>query len=498
MSDQTKNSVMAIKKEVSEATPLKPTSTTDGYFALQDGFSLEPSFNTIDNVELTGSLGSAKPIQGLEAPTASVSHYLRHSGVEGQEPDYGVLVEGVMGDKTVSATEYDTVAGSTTSLIKVDAGEGVNFERGMAVLCKDAANSYSVRNVLSVATDDLTPAFNLGTAPASGVDLGKAVLYKPGTEHPSMSIWGFRGNGFANELIAGAKATEMTIEATAGELINASFSMEGVQYYFNPILIDATNEDLDFNDGSVQLASMTNKMYSDPIELAAEIQNKMDAQSSDAITCVYSNVTGKFTIASDGGTFELLWATGANTATTIGGDIGFTVSADDTGATTYVSDSAVSLASYHTGVFDDADPLVAKANEVMIGDADDTSCFAASSISISCTNTKTDKLSVCADSGKSGSTMTGREVTVEITALLDQYDAEKFYKYRTNANVQFAWTAGEKTGGNWDAGKVINAFIPTATISEFALGDEDGLISLNITLKAYVSSSLDEFYINML
>ena len=227
---QTKGSRMAIVTEVTEGTPVSPTLATQ-YIALQDGYSLEPAFEVLDNAELTGSIGKAKPVLGLENPTASLDHYIRHSGVEGQEPNFGPLIEGVMGGKSVNATEYDTDTGSSAgtasaaAIVVVDAGDGANFERGEALLIKDATNGYKVRNVQSIATDDLTLNFNLNAAPAANVTLGKAVLYKPGSAYPTFSMWDYRGNGAAVQMMAGSRVTELGIEANAGEFINGSFSL---------------------------------------------------------------------------------------------------------------------------------------------------------------------------------------------------------------------------------------------------------------------------------
>ena len=501
---QTKASVLAIKEETTEGTPVPPAAGTD-FIALQDGFDFDPAFDTLENAELTGSLGKAKPIQGLENPTSSINHYLRHSGVEGQEPNFGLLIESAFGGKDVNAVEYDTVGGSTAgtasaaATLVVDAGEGVNYERGEGVLIKDGTNGYSIRNVKSVATDTLTLNFNLGTAPASGVDLGLAVLYKPGTAFPTFSGWLYRGNGAAIEMIAGQRVTEMGIEVNAGELINASFSMEGVEYFFDPITIDATNDDLDFDDGGgEENVSVAQKTYKDPCELAEALQAAMDAATADNITVTYSDSTGKFTVATDGGTLSLLWDSGTNTATTIGAALGFDTSADDTGSTSYEGDSAIDLTRTFTPAFDSSDPLVAKDNEVLLGSFDDNVCFKASTMTITLTNTKQDILEVCAASGKSGSVITEREATVEITALLDQYDVDKFKRFRSNTTTEFAYNFGVKSGGNWVAGKCGNVYIPTGVISEFKVEDQDGLVGISMTLTTFVDSSLGELYLNFL
>lgn len=498
MSEVTRNSVFAIVEEVTEGTPVKPSAATD-YTALQEGFSLEPSFETLDSSELqAGSIGKAKSSLGLENPTGSVSHYMRHSGVEGTAPDYNTLIESCLGVETVNSTERLTAAACTTSLIKLASG-GSDFARGKAILVKDSTNGYSVRNVLSVATNDLTPAFNLSAAPGAGLGVGKCVNYAPATSTPSFTGWLFRGNGGAIETIAGAKVNEMSISAEAGAYISGDFSFEGTQYYFDPILVDATNNKLDVSEGGGELtATITSKLYKDPHQLAEEIQSQLNSVLTAATTCTYSDSTGKFTLTAASGTFSILWSTGTNTLVSIGANLGFTVSADDTGALTYTSDNAISFASYQTATYDSADPLVAKSNQVMIGSATDNACFEASTVNVTVSNTKADIKSVCADSGKSGSFFNAREVTIELVALLNRYEAQYFKKFRNGDSVQFAYTAGTKTGVNWDAGKVFNMFSPTTTISSFALGDQDGLVTLNMTLTCYVTGGLGEFYINFL
>jgi len=503
MAFSTRNSVLAIKKETTEGSPIKPTSGADGYLALQDGFTMTPSFEVLESAELQSSIGKAKSTLGVENPSASISHYLRPSFTEGVAPNFGLLLETALGSVETNATEYDTVAGSTTSVLNVDAGEGATFSRGEALLIKDATNGYSIRNVYSVATDALTLGFNVGAAPASAVNLGKAVFYKPENTHPTFTTWLFRGDGGAIEAMAGSRVTEFSISVEAGQFVNASFSVEGTSYYFDPLLVDATNNKINFKEGAGELtATITSKLYKDPIQLQEELQIQLNAVATANITVTYSNTTGKYTIVSDGATFQLLWKTGTNgsdgTDTHIGTLIGFSDAADDTGALTYTSDNAIGLGKFHTPTYDTATPLVAKNNQVLLGDATDTTCFEASSINITCSNTKADVLSVCAESGKSASVITQREVTVEISALLTQYQANFFKKFRSGDQTRFCYNFGEKTGTNWTAGRCANVFIPTATITNHELADQDSLVALNMTLSAYVDSSLGEFYINFL
>ena len=487
-------STLAIKKEITEGTPVHPTAGTD-FVALQDDYALEAAFDTLENAELAGSIGAAKPTLGAENPTLTTSHYLKGSGTEGVEPDYGELMEGIFGSKSVAGTEEDTVAGSTTSVLNVDAGEGVNYFRGRAVLVKNS--TYEIRNVLSVATDALTLGHVLDAAPAAGVDLGKAVTYIPGNTHPSYTFHEYEGNGGLIQMIAGGKVASSSVTIDPEEFINASFNIEGVSYYFNPIRIQATDAYIDFNDGGVKVATVAVQTYKSPGVLAQAIQDAMNSVSS-GITVTYSSSTGKFTIAKASGTLSLLWNTGANTANTIGDVLGFSTAADDTAALTYTADNAQNYAAPFTPSYDSVNPIVGKNAEVYLGSATETACFGVQNFTWSMENTLVNIPDVCEESGRSGKQATQRAVTFEIVATARQYDVTKYESFKDGDSVRFVFNAGEKSGVNWVPGKCINIFSPTAVISSFAVDKADDLTIFNMTVTCFVENGLGEIYFNTL
>lgn len=506
MAEKNRASVLAIVREVTAGTPVAPTVGTD-FIALQEGFTFAPNFEQLENAEIRASIGVSKTIQGLEVPNGSYDHYFRASGVEGQAPNYGLLLESALGATSTNSTQRLTAAASTVSLVKLAAG-GTDFARGKAILVKDGTNGFNVRNVVSVSTNDLTIAFQLPAAPAAGIGVGKCVNYAVAdTGHPTVTQWLYRGNGGALEVIAGAQVTELAISVAAGELINASYTFEGTKYHFNPINITATDTFLDFtDDDGTFAASITAQLYRSPHELAQAIEDAMNtANPGETKTVTYIDTganKGKFHIASTGTVLSLLWNTGGNAANTIGDKIGFSTAADDTGtaATTgYFSDSTVSFANAITPSYDSADPQAAKNNEVLLGDADDIVCFCASTIDVSLTNEVQNVECVCAESGVQEKLILRRVVEAEIVAILERFDADKFNKFASNSDVKFAFTFGSKSGGNWVPGTVANVFIPSATISSHELGDNNGLATLEITVRAYVDSTGGgEFYLNFL
>jgi hypothetical protein len=494
---KTRSSALAIKEETTEGTPIMPAGATD-FLALQDDFEMSPDQDVLENAELRSSIGVSKPIQGRENPTASLSHYLRNSGTGGTAPNFGKMLKGVLGAVDDAGVEHDTVASSTTALIKVDTGEGATYQRGQAVLVKKAAG-YEIRPVHSISSDDLTLGFLLTDAPGSGVNLGEAVTYLPANDgHPTFTVRHYLGNGGAIQMMSGARVTAADFNFDAGELINGSYSLEGNEYYFNPITLTTSNNKMDFDIGGSELnVSVTAKTYKDPHELASALQAAMVAGGGTGVTVVYADTTGKYTIAKASGELNLLWNTGANTAETIGGKLGFSVAADDTGVLTFTSDNAISFASEYTPSFDSADPLAAKDNEVYMGDADDNINFNPSNVSISISTPKSDVLSVTAVSGKSGSIVNSREITINVTANLSQYDADRYRRYRENTETRFMYNFGVKSGGNWVPGKCGCIYAPTAVVSAFNITDQDGLATLELELRCFVDSNGNgEFYVS--
>lgn len=489
-----KKSVLALVKEVVEGTPVRPTLATQ-YTALQDGFQLQPQFETLSNSEIRASIGKAKDELGAENPTFSFSHYIKASGVVAQLPDFGLMIEACLGAVVIAPAERALIAGSTALALNVGVGQGVEYERGQAVLSQ-VAGAFEIRNVLSVAGDVLTLAQKLVGAPTATTLIGRAILYKVIDEgHPTLTLWLHRGNGGAVEMISGVRVTEMSLEAQANQYINGSFSLGGVSYFFNPIKIDATNNTLDYtdDDGAHQVIVAQGE-YKDPHELAEALQAAIDSLApSDAITVSYQDVDGKFNIKSVGTLFEV----DGSAANSILVAMGFTAT-DHTAALTYTSEAAQSWIAPQVPNLDDSNANVAKAVEVLMGDASDVSCFGAQQVSIKVANTKTDIPDLCEKSGKSGSVITAREVTIDVTALLKKNDADRAKRFRKGEKIMFTFNFGVKVGGQWKKGSCVNVFVPTTSITSFAIDDKDGLAVLKTTLTAYIEDGQGEFYMNFI
>jgi len=481
-----RNSVFALVPEVTEGTPVAPSSA-DQFVPLRSGFTMEYAVETLENEELLADIGAAKPNKGKESVNGEHTAYLKASGTPGTAPELDIMYQSVLGGKSVASTEYNTVAASTTAIVKVDTGEGSTFEQGEALLVKNGAG-YEIRNIASIATNDLSVNFLLSNAPGTGVDLGRAVLYKPGSTFPSFTAWLYNGNGHAVEMASGDQLTELSLEFNVNEYASASFSYQGIKYHFNPIEITASTDTIDWtdDDGTWQ-ATVENKIFRTPQELATALQDAMNAQTTETITVSYSNVTGRFTIAATGAVLSLLWNTGAGTAQSIGTKLGFSVAADDTGSLTYSSDNAQSYAAPYTPSYDAVDPIVVKDAELLIGTQSENICVCARTVTVTIAKEVTDADCICEETGTKEKVATSRAVTLEAEFFLNKYDVQMVDQLINNTTISAMLNVGPKSGGNWIPGKCVNVYLKNAAITSFSrTGDE--FILGSVTITGFVSS----------
>lgn len=486
---------LAIKEETTPGTYVAPAAGAD-FVPLRPGNELTYEPEQLENDELLNDIGASKTATGKEIVTGSHSAYLRHSGVEGQEPELGVMYESVLGTKHITATERDTTGTPTLLTLPVGSGEGVEFPQGKAVLVKNGSG-YEIRNVDSVSTDTLTLNFNLNNAPASGVNLGKAVTYIPAAQgHPTFSTTKYLGSGFAKEVSAGNTVTEAAFTMDANGYGEVEFSFEGTRYYFNPIIIGATNKFLDFTDdvGNASV-SIAEGIYKTPIEVAEALTAAIDAATVENIVCSFDSALGKFKFVATGTILTLRWSTGANAANSIGTTLGFLVAANDTGSTTYIADNEQSYAASLTPAYDNADPIIMKGAELFIGGPTDNVCICAQTVAITISKEVEDVDCICEESGISEKIPTGRTVEMTISASLKKHDVVLLDALLKNNRVSAMLNAGPKTGGNWIPGKCFNVYFQNATVSQYTTGG-DSFIQANITLRGYVTSTKKDVYLN--
>lgn len=486
-------STYAIKKETTIGAYNAPAVGAD-FIPLRPKNELKYEPEQLSSDEILNDIGAAKGFTGKEKVSGSLSAYLRHSGVEGQEPQLGVLYESCLGTKHVATVEYSTVAGSTANIIKVGAGEGLNYVVGQAVLVKNGVG-YEIRNVSSISGDFLTLNFSLVSTPAAGLALGKAITYIPAAQgHPTFSGTKYIGGGFAKEVSAGNTVTDLTLKMDANGFGEADFSFEGTKYYFNPIVITSSNKYLDISDDEgVAVAIVAEGIYKTPISLADALQVALEALNIETYLVTFSSVTGKFTINTGSLVLSLLLGTGVNAANSIGPSLGFTAT-NKSGALTYTSDNIQTYATSITPAYDSSDAVIIKGAELCIGTQTDNVKIAAQKVTIKVSKKVTDVDSIAEENGVLEKVPTSRSVELTISAVLKKHDVSLLDALLKNSGISAMINAGPKTGGNWVPGKCFNAYLQKCTVSQYTTAGES-FIQANITLKGFVTSTEKDIFL---
>lgn len=508
MAEIFRSSAFAAKEELTEGTLVAPAA--GDFVPIREGFSFQGNIETVESDEFQSDIGSTKSYIGKESPSGSLPKYYRHSGTEGVAPEYSVMIKSALGNQDNNSTEYAVAAGSnagdedTRGFLEMGSDEEDNFKVGQGILIKDAVNGYSVRNVYNVdsAGDKLDLSFNIANAPAAGVNLGKSIFFYPttGVNLPTYSAHHYQAGSAAAfyQAMAGCRTTNMAINFPANDLAEINFDFEGIKHFFNPITITAANKSFDLDEGAAEINAEVSEGIYNPHELARELTNKLTAAAVATISVKYSDATGEYTISTDGATLNLLWSTGTNTATTIGAIIGFIVSSDDSGSTSYIADNAISFDPAVTPEYDTGDSVIVRSSQLLIGDYNNNICRAVTDATFTIGTPKSDFLSVCSDSGIDSSVTNERSVTFTCNLKLSKYDVGLYDKYKNNETTSIAFTSGAKSAGNWVAGSVINVYMGNATITSHPIAESDGVVIISLEARGFVNSSRKDAYLNFL
>jgi hypothetical protein len=490
----TRKSVQAFVKETVSGVVQDMTSGTQ-ILPLQEGFDSQPNVNTTDNKELSPSVDQKAPIVLNKNPTSNTGHYFRHSGDEGELPNYSVLVEASIGEVIEApASEMLTITGSTAgdetnrAIIKL-ASSGGTEQRGTLLLIKDPVNGYSARNVFDKDGINCELLFNLAAAPLGGVALGKTILFKPTSDDsiPSLTQFIFRANGGSLETLSGLRVASMTLDANANEELNFNFSFAGTGYAYNGVRVLSTQRYIDFVDSDgTNVAIIQAGYFNTTKELADAVAAAMNLVSNDVFTVKWNNTganKGKWTFVSDGSAFELPWLSGANTANSLGPVIGFT--ADDTGSLTYTSDSEKTWGSAFTADPDsNLNPLIVKNSEVLIGTQERYTCSGVQGFTMTLTNTLQDVPDVCEENGILEKILVRRGTAIDFVLTMKKHDGMIYEKFEEGDIIGFSGTFGVKNGGNWVPGRLVNVCLPEVKVLAYQVTDSNGVVTISGTLQS--------------
>lgn len=223
-----KNSRIFVVEETTEGTYKAASLGTEAIQPLADGFEIKPTKETLERNILSGSIGVATPRTGMKSVSANIPCEFRASDIEGDKPDYDLLLKGALGGSRSIATEVSTTTGNTVTLLKV--ADSSLFKVGDIVLVK-IPGKFHVSPVKSVTANTVELLIACPSVPADGVKIAPVQMYCPADSgHPSLTVERWI-EGTRKETATGCKVTGMTVSNfSTGKLADLSFKLEGMGF----------------------------------------------------------------------------------------------------------------------------------------------------------------------------------------------------------------------------------------------------------------------------
>lgn len=223
-----KNIKIAAKKEAIEGTYEAPTAA-DFIQAQEDGIEMNGAKDTLEINTIGMGLSKSAPRVGLESATGSIPVYMKAGSAPNAEPEYGVLLESLMGSKRSSATPETSGIGHTTTVITF--ADTSPFKVGDVVVVSEAG-AFHTSPIASITTNtSITLLVAMGSAPSDNVDVEAFTTYVPTDDsHPSFSVSKWVEDEVLEQSV-GCKTTSMTLESfSTGQVASLKLGFEGANY----------------------------------------------------------------------------------------------------------------------------------------------------------------------------------------------------------------------------------------------------------------------------
>jgi aspartate 1-decarboxylase len=120
------------------------------------------------------------------------------------------------------------------------------------------------------------------------------------------------------------------------------------------------------------------------------------------------------------------------------------------------------------------------------------------SLSLTFENTKAEVLSACSASGKSGSRFTQFVVSGEIAPYMDDDNVDRFDSFNNNSTISIFGYAYNPSATLGQIEQVVAFWLPQAKITAMPNGDQDGIMTNQISFKAYKSEGGDSAFIGFI
>ena len=231
-----KNNIkVAVTKETAEGVYQAPTDT-DFITSLEDGLEINGTKESLDRNILGLGLTKAQPRTANRTVTGSIPVEYKSSGVEGDAPEYGILMESALGGVRQNTVDVTTTTGHTDTVLNIDDADIANFNIGDIILIKEAGAFHlspitAVDTTIGAANVTLLVGNPGAVAFTDGVDIAQFTTYfTADSGHPTFSITKYIEDNIKT-IGTGARVNALSLESfTANQTASWNFGFEGLDF----------------------------------------------------------------------------------------------------------------------------------------------------------------------------------------------------------------------------------------------------------------------------
>lgn len=224
-----RNVKFAIERETTQGDAVVPQDGNSFIQLLQEGAEMSPSRESLERELLGLGLSTVKPRVGLKSLEGNVSVEMKAGATEGAEPEFGLLMESLLGSKR-SVVAHTSGTDHTTSIIYMLNDDEEDYEVGDVVVVKEEG-AYHTSPIKAVNAGNIELELAAETAFSNGVVVAALVTYVPeNTGHPSFSAYRYVEDERRMEG-TGCVATSLSLDSfETGQTASFSLGFEGLDY----------------------------------------------------------------------------------------------------------------------------------------------------------------------------------------------------------------------------------------------------------------------------
>ncbi len=220
-----RNTTLYIEEESTEGTPVDPTSGASAILPIADSIEMAPNVENVERNVQNSSIGKSTPRKGMRSVSGGVSVEFKAHGTEGTAPEYGLMLESLLGNtRSAAADAVDAYVDADTITVT-----GHGYSTGDVVMIKHAG-AYHITPVVVVDANTLDLVVSDPVASGTPAISALTTYYPADSGHKSITFTKYVEDAIEEQGIGCKMASAGLSNFTTGQIPQLDFGFEGLNH----------------------------------------------------------------------------------------------------------------------------------------------------------------------------------------------------------------------------------------------------------------------------